>query len=184
MIDARRHRHDIAATHDGHRCFLFGLGPVAQLAVVIVAHGPQRAIVLHKQGMIVSRRRRHHIAGHRFRPMPVCGGPVAQLAVAVAAPRQQLRGADRHRHGITNAHAIHVGYRHVIDTRVRHARTGDVQRAVGRAHYHSPVFEPLVSQWRVSPRRRNAQIHGSAGRHGLVGWLCRDGWRSDNTGNT
>ena len=81
--DCQRRRHEVA--RHAHRQAAVVVIAVAQLAIIVVTHGPQRAVALHKERMVTSRRDGDDVAGDADGPVGVGRVAVAQLAVEIIA---------------------------------------------------------------------------------------------------
>ena len=169
MPISRRHRHHIARHNDGP----IGVDgrAVAQLAIVVPPHCPERPVRVHEQRMPIPRCSRHHIARHNDRPVGAAGCAVAQLAILVVAPSQQGRISHRHQRRQADDHSARtarIGHHHIIRAGIGHACVRHHQCAVRRAQNQTAVLEPLIRLSRVACHRGQRQCSTQC--HHLVGW--------------
>ena len=92
-IKGRGHGTEVAhdqADHIGRRTAV-RVGSVAQRAIAVVAHGPERPILLHKEGLVLARRSSHHVAGHHaaHRMRVEVRGSQTQLSIAIFPGRPE-----------------------------------------------------------------------------------------------
>ena len=171
--NARGHSHRCAAELD------VGVLAVAQLAVTFVSHRPQRAVGLHVHRVHAAGGHAGYARGHLHRRAAMGHRAVAQLTEKIVAHRPQRAAClDVHRVIAATRHRTdpsgNIPDRCLVRSTIGQFHAADCQRASCGSSHFTPVFVPLVSQWR-SASRRHGKGNVAAGCSGLAYRLSGEG---------